>query len=85
MPGAEQDDPIQVRPVAPGEQSSRTRRLLLRDEVLWLLRLTDEQFQLLVNTRQITTIRICGVERFDSKDIDRLIDTYNNTASRRPQ
>ena len=60
------------------------RRLLQRKEVCAILQLENEQFQSLVNTRQITLIRIAGAERFDSSDIDRLIDGYKATASRRP-
>jgi hypothetical protein len=59
-------------------------RLLLRDEVLSYLRLSDENVQQLINTRQITLIRITGEERFDLHDLDHLIDSYKSTASRRP-
>jgi hypothetical protein len=61
------------------------RRLLTRDEVLTLLHLSDEQIQLLISTRQIVPIRIAGEERFDSRDLDQLIETYKSTGSRRSQ
>lgn len=61
------------------------RQLLIRDEARLLLRLADDQFQFLVNTRQLTAIRIAGEERFDSRDLDHLIDSYKITASRRPR
>ena len=61
------------------------RRLLTRQEATSQLQLSDEQFQLLINTRQITVIRITGEERFDSCDLDQLIDSYRATAARRPQ
>ena len=60
------------------------RRLLTRDEVLALLNLSNEKVDQLINTRQITAIRIAGEERFDSRDIDQLIESYKSTASRRP-
>jgi hypothetical protein len=37
----------------------------------------------LVDTHQLTELLIRGHKRFDSKDIDHLIDAYKNTASRR--
>jgi len=48
------------------------RRLLLRAEALSYLQLDDEQLQTLINTRQITSVRIAGVERFDLNDLDQL-------------
>ncbi|HEY1984241.1 MAG TPA: hypothetical protein VGG85_02470 [Terracidiphilus sp.] len=62
--------------------AQRARRLLIREEVLGLLHLTDDQVQHLINTRQIMRIRIAGEERFDSRDIDGLIDSYKATAQR---
>ena len=61
------------------------RRLLMRSDVLSTLQLTDDEIQQLINTRQIQPLRIAGNERFDSLDIDNLIDAYKATASRRPQ
>lgn len=61
------------------------RRLLVRDEVISILHLTDDQVQQLINTRQILPIRIAGEERFDSQDLYRLIETYKFTAARRPK
>lgn len=65
--------------------ASKGRRLLIRGEVTSLLQLSEDQVQLLINTRQIVAIRIAGEERFDSRDLDQLIETYKSTASRRPQ
>jgi hypothetical protein len=62
---------------------SPARRLLLRAEALSYLKLDDEQLQTLINTRQITPVRIAGVERFDLNDLDQLINEYKTTASRR--
>jgi hypothetical protein len=61
------------------------RRLLTRDEVLLLLQLSVEQLQLLIRTRQLVPIRIAGEERFDSRDLEQLIESYKTTALRRPQ
>jgi uncharacterized protein (UPF0261 family) len=52
---------------------------------MWLLHLSDEQLQFLINTKQITVLRIAGEERFDSRDLETLIESYKTTASRRPQ
>jgi hypothetical protein len=60
------------------------RRLLLRAEALTYLQLDDEQLQTLIDTRQITPLRIARVERFDLNDLDELINAYKSTASRRP-
>lgn len=61
------------------------RRLHSREEVTMLLHLNEDQVQVLINTRQITRILIAGEERFDSRDIDQLIDAYKATAIRRVQ
>ena len=64
-------------------QMQHERRLLLRTEIVSLLQLPDEAVQQLIETRQITPIRIIGEERFDSKDLYQLIDLYKRTAERR--
>jgi hypothetical protein len=61
----------------------KRRRLLIRDEVLEVLQLFEDQVQQLINTRQLVPIRIAGEERFDSRELERLIDTYMATALRR--
>ena len=59
------------------------RRLLVRSDVESLLQLSEDQVQQLINTRQVTVIRITGQERFDSRELDLLIETYKKTAQRR--
>jgi hypothetical protein len=59
------------------------RRLLRREEVVVYLQLSDEQVQVLINTRQLTPIRIAGEERFDLKDLEALIRSYKATSTRR--
>ena len=66
-------------------QIETQRRLLVRDDVLAILQLSDEQLQQLINTRQLQQLRIAGQDRFDSLDVSNLIDAYKTTASRRPQ
>jgi hypothetical protein len=61
------------------------RRLLARDEVVAMLQLPNDKIQQLINTNQILVLRITGEERFDSLDLDRLIESYKTTASRRVQ
>jgi hypothetical protein len=59
------------------------RRLLCRADVIDVLQLPEEKVDHLVATRQLTPFRLAGEERYDSRDLDRLIDTYITTASRR--
>lgn len=61
------------------------RRLLIRQEILAVLALNNEQVQQLINTRQLLPLQIAGEERFDSQDLYRLIEAYRQTASRRYQ
>jgi hypothetical protein len=66
-------------------QTQYERRLLVRTEIVSLLHLPDEDFQQLVDTRQILPIRIAGHELYDSKDLYQLLDSYRTTAARRIQ
>lgn len=59
------------------------KRLFTREEVEQYLALSHEQVQSLINTRQITLIRIKGENRFDLRDLDRFIEDYKKTAQRR--
>jgi hypothetical protein len=61
------------------------RRLYQPTELPDILQLSEEQIQFLVDTRQLTLIRIAGEDRFDARDIDQLISSYKTTASRRIQ
>jgi hypothetical protein len=61
----------------------RARRLMVRADVNDYLALSHEQVQSLIDTRQITLIRIKGEDRFDSKDLDLLVEMYKQTACRR--
>ena len=63
--------------------SSQLRRLVTREDVKYLLQLREEKLQMLVDTRQITAIRIAGEERFDTQEVFQLIEIYKSTASRR--
>jgi hypothetical protein len=66
-----------------GASPQQSRELLTRSQVVYLLQLTDEQVEHLINTDQIVPLRIVGEERFCSKDLSNLIDTYRFTAARR--
>jgi len=59
------------------------RRLVTREDAKYMLQLCEEKLQTLVNTRQITAIRIAGEERFDTQEVFQLIEIYKSTASRR--
>jgi hypothetical protein len=80
-PDLDLDGPVTGNAV--GDRAKLERRLLFRSEVLQMLQLTEVQVQGLIDTRQIVAIRIAGEERFDSRDLERLIDTYKATALRR--
>jgi hypothetical protein len=71
------------RPGSHAGDDKSYRRLLCRADVLDVLQLTEEKVDHLVATRQLTPFRLAGEERYDSRDLDRLIDTYITTASRR--
>jgi hypothetical protein len=57
-------------------------RLLKRSEVVDRLCLSDDAIQELIDTRQLTLLRICGQERIDSRDVEGLIEAYRRTAKR---
>lgn len=59
------------------------RHLLQWEQVVNKLQLPEDDLKWLVDTHQLTELLIRGHKRFDSKDIDHLIDAYKNTASRR--
>jgi hypothetical protein len=63
--------------------ASSERSLLQRNQVLDRLELSDDELNWLIKTQQLVDITICGQQRFDSKDIDLLIDAYRCTAQRR--
>lgn len=58
------------------------RRLFQAGDVSDRLQLTPDQIDHLVNTGQLRTIQICGQVRFDSRDLNQLIDTYKTTQAR---
>jgi hypothetical protein len=60
------------------------RRLLLRADLIALLQLPEPKVQWLINTHQIRALYLAGgEERFDSRDLDHLIDTYRQIAIRK--
>lgn len=59
------------------------RRLYTGTELPALLRLTPEQVDRLINTGQLRPIRICGEVRFDSRELDELVETYKQIAQRK--
>ena len=61
------------------------RRLYQPAELPAVLQLSEEQIDWLVSTGQLNPIRIAGEERFDSRDVNQLIDAYKCVQSRRPQ
>jgi len=63
--------------------TSNERRLYQRDELSALLQLDELKVQQLVNTGQLSPIRICGEVRFDSRDVDQLIQTYKQISQRK--
>jgi hypothetical protein len=59
------------------------RRLYEPMELPGVLQLNQEQVDWLVNTGQLNPIRIAGEVRFDSRELDALIDTYQQIAKRK--
>jgi hypothetical protein len=59
------------------------RRLLAREQVSDQLQLSPEHVDWLVSTGQLTKLVIAGEVRFDSKQVEQLIDTYAAVAARR--
>ena len=59
------------------------RRLYRTHELPTILQLTQKQVDQLVRTGQLRPIRICGEERFDSNELDQLIDTYKQITQRK--
>ena len=59
------------------------RRLYDQAEVCDVLQLETEQIDWLVKTRQLSALRICGQIRFDSRDVNELIETYKQTSTRK--
>jgi hypothetical protein len=58
-------------------------RLYRPAELPTMLQLSQEQIDFLVRTGQLNSIRIAGEVRFDSRQLDALIDTYVQIAKRR--
>jgi hypothetical protein len=58
------------------------RRLYVATELPTLLQLSQEQIDRLVGTGQLRSIRICGEIRFDSHELDALIETYKQIERR---
>jgi hypothetical protein len=59
------------------------RRLYLPEELPAVLQLNQEQVDLLVRTGQLRPIRICGELRFNARELDSLIQTYQQIADRK--
>jgi predicted DNA-binding transcriptional regulator AlpA len=53
------------------------------DDLPGLLQLSQEQIDRLVSTGQLRPIRICGEVRFDSNELDALIETYKQIGKRK--
>jgi hypothetical protein len=64
-------------------ETTTTRRLLTQEEVGAVLQLDSSRVEWLVNTDQIRPIRIAGAIRFDSRELDALIETYKQIATRK--
>lgn len=59
------------------------RRLLQKADLMAILQLTEPKIQWLIDTNQIRPLLLCGEERFDSKELDRLISTYQQISTRK--
>jgi hypothetical protein len=61
----------------------QARRLLQRSDLIDLLQLPAPKVQWLIDTNQIRSLLLCGEERFDSRELDQLIETYKQIATRK--
>ena len=64
-------------------QAQQERRLFQKADLMALLQLPEPKVQWLIDTKQIRPLLLCGEERFDSKELDRLIATYQQIATRK--
>ncbi len=64
-------------------KSSFSRCLYTRVDLEPVLSLSAEQVDELIRTGQLQSIQICGEERFDSREVSALIDTYCHVSQRR--
>lgn len=65
------------------DKVNNLRCLYRREDLPAVLQLRLDQINHLVNTRQLTSILICGEERFDSREVSTLIDTYIRVTRRK--
>jgi excisionase family DNA binding protein len=63
--------------------TQQDRRLYAGAELPELLNLSPEQIDRLVKTGQLRALRICGEVRFDSHELDALIETYKQIERRK--
>ncbi len=64
-------------------QGTEAPRLLQKTDVMALLQLPEPQVQWLIDTQQIRSLLLCGEERFDAREVDRLIATYQQISERK--
>ena len=62
---------------------TQERRLLQKSDLMTILQLPEPKVDWLIDTQQLRSILLCGEERFDSKELDRLIATYQQIAERK--
>jgi hypothetical protein len=62
---------------------TQERRLFKKVDLMALLQLPEPKVQWLIDTKQLRALLLCGEERFDSKELDRLISTYQQIATRK--
>ncbi len=58
------------------------RHLLQRSDLIALLQLPEDKVQHVIDT-QLTPLVLCGEERFDSRELDELINTYRQISERK--
>lgn len=63
--------------------SEHNRRLMSGEEVCEALGINAPELQVLTDTGQITPLVLCGRTKFDSADLERLIESYKAVARRR--
>lgn len=71
------------RPINSVAHGDYQRCLYMREDLPAVLNLSPEQIGFLIDTGQLTAILICGEERFDSREVSALIETYIRVTRRR--
>lgn len=63
--------------------ASSQYRLLTSEQARDELQIDSAKFNWLIQTNQLTPVNLCGIDMFDSNDIDGLVRAYKSVAERK--